>query len=197
MQVPATFSKTNSSREYAAWIPTTISGEEHILREKLLQFIGLPTGSTCTYGTIANVSANPTSTHQFILFQRLTNYEDYLLDPENTSGLGVFFVSRLASPSLETLTDTHISSRCSLSGQIHKTLGYPKVQIRYRLSDLPGNPWIPIQVVQEEEEQETIYADTNQTLSFKDLVTALDRISSPTAIEDVPLPFDPDDYPVV
>jgi hypothetical protein len=52
-------------------------------------------------------------------------------------------------------------------------------------------------VLQKEEELETIHVDTNQGLSFKDLVSALDRISRPTEIEDIPLPFDPDDYPVV
>ena len=46
------------------------------------------------------------------------------------------------------------------------------------------------------ENENSIYADTNQALTFQDLARALDRISQPTEIEDTPLPFDPDDYPV-
>lgn len=76
-------------------------------------------------------------------------------------------------------------------------LGYLGMQTRRSISDLTRTPWVSIQVLQEEEELETIHVDTNQGLSFKDLVSALDRISRPTEIEDIPLPFDPDDYPVV
>ncbi len=47
------------------------------------------------------------------------------------------------------------------------------------------------------EDEEIIYADTNYQLSLKDMAEALDRISQPTQVEDIPLPFDPDDYPVV
>jgi hypothetical protein len=48
-----------------------------------------------------------------------------------------------------------------------------------------------------EEEPETITADTAQSLSFEDLVNALDKISEPTTVIDVLLPFDPDDFTVV
>ena len=46
------------------------------------------------------------------------------------------------------------------------------------------------------ENENSIYADTNQALTFQDLARALDRISQLTEIEDTPLPFDPDDYPL-
>jgi len=65
----------------------------------------------------------------------------------------------------------------------------------HQLFAQPERPGISTQVIQEEEE--TIYADTNQAFTLKDLVGALDRVSHPTEIEDIPLPFDPDDYPVV
>ena len=45
--------------------------------------------------------------------------------------------------------------------------------------------------------QEIIYADTDQPMTMQQLAAALDRISAPTQAEDTPLPFDPDDYPVV
>lgn len=110
MELPATFSKSNSSEEYAAWMPMITLGEDHVLREKLLQFVELPTGSTCTYGTIANasgsianVSANPTIAHQFILLQYLTDYERYLLDA---------------------VTETRTSFRYGFSEQLRGSLGY-------------------------------------------------------------------------
>lgn len=46
------------------------------------------------------------------------------------------------------------------------------------------------------ENENSIYADTNQELTFQDLARTLDRISQLTEIEDMPLPFDPDDYPL-
>lgn len=46
------------------------------------------------------------------------------------------------------------------------------------------------------EKAEIISRDTDQTPSAEDLVSALDRISEPVEEESVPLPFDPDDYPV-
>src|SRR5260221_10281365 len=47
------------------------------------------------------------------------------------------------------------------------------------------------------EDENIIYADSDYTLSLKDMADALDRISRSTQVEDTPLPFDPDDYPVV
>lgn len=46
------------------------------------------------------------------------------------------------------------------------------------------------------ENENSIHADTNQELTFQDLARTLDRISQLTEIEDTPLPFDPDDYPL-
>lgn len=48
----------------------------------------------------------------------------------------------------------------------------------------------------DEEEQEVITADIDRPLTFEELVNALDVISKPTEISDVPLTVDPDDYPV-
>jgi hypothetical protein len=197
MPLSATLSRGNSSREYAAWIPTTTLGEEQILQQRSLQFFELITGSTCTYRTIANMSANPTITRPFVLLQHLTDYEDYLLDQKDTSGLQASSISHLDPACLGAVTQVHINSRYSLAEQFRAMPGCLEIQIRYSVNDLSESSWISTRVIQGEEEPEIIHADTNQGLSFRDLVNALDKISHPTEKEDVPLPFDPDDYPVV
>src|SRR5258708_4927416 len=47
------------------------------------------------------------------------------------------------------------------------------------------------------EEPEIIHADTDRASSPEELAKALDIISHLTEVKDTPLPFDPDDYPVV
>ncbi len=191
MVLPATFSKSNSFDECAVWMPTMTLGKERVSQEKSLQLAERSTGSTSTYGTAVNMSVNSSVAHRFVFFQHIADYEKYFPDTGNTSGLSA---SYLDSSCLEAPTETRTCSRYGLSESI---LGYLGMQTRRSISDLTRTPWVSIQVLQEEEELETIHVDTNQGLSFKDLVSALDRISRPTEIEDIPLPFDPDDYPVV
>lgn len=47
------------------------------------------------------------------------------------------------------------------------------------------------------EDESPIHADTDQALNFQELVRAFDAMTIPTQVADTPLPFDPDDYPVV
>ncbi len=197
MELPTTFSKSSSPGENTALIVMTDSGRIDVLRQKSLQLIEPLTPTTRAYGTTANETTNPTIANQCIVIQRTTNYEEYRLETEDTSGLGVFSIALFGLSSLGEVTETHNRIRYGLSGLLYGTLGYPEVQIRYELVAPSESPWMPIQVIPEEEEQETIRADTNQALSFKGLASLLDRISRPTEIEDIPLPFDPDDYPVV
>ncbi len=193
----ATFSKGSSTENYTAWMPTTTSDQEHFLREKSMQLVGLPTFTSSAYGTTTNASVNPTIAYQFIVLQRITNFEEYLLEVEDTSGMGASFVTLFDLSSLRETTETHIRTRYCFSGLLCGTLGYQDVYLSYGLVTPPESPWMSTQAIQEEKEWETIRADTNRALSFKDLVSALDRISRPTEMEDIPLPFDPDDYPVV
>ncbi len=197
MERTANFSKSSSPGEYASLIAMTASGWEDVLRQKSLQLFEPFTPTTRAYGTTANATTNPTIANQCMVIQRTTNYEEYRLEAEDTSGLGVSFVFLSDLSSLAWTTETHNRTRYCLSGLFCGTLVYPERQLRYELVAPPESPWMTAQVIPEEEEQETIRADTNQALSFKDLVSALDRISRPTEIEDIPLPFDPDDYPVV
>ena len=132
-----------------------------------------------------------------MVVQRIDNYEEYLSGAKDTSGLSVSFVSSFDLSFLGESTKTHIRTCYRHSGLFSGNLEYPEMQFRTGLDALPEHPWISTQVIQEERERETIYADTNQVLTFKDLASALDRISHPTEIEEIPLPFDPDDYPVV
>ena len=44
---------------------------------------------------------------------------------------------------------------------------------------------------------EPIIADTDQSLTFDDLINVFDKISKPTTMDDVPLSVDPDDIPVI
>src|SRR6266849_4786333 len=143
MELSATFSKSNSFEEYAAWMTTITLGKNHAHPEKSLQFVERPTGSTCTYGDRASVSANPTLAHRVIFFQYLPGYDEYLLDTGDTSGL---------------------SASLSIFGYLGT----------YSIT----NSWISTQVIQEEEEPETIHADTSQGLSFRDLVNVLDRMGT-------------------
>jgi hypothetical protein len=101
------------------------------------------------------------------------------------------FVSLADLPSLGETTETHNRTRYSLSGLLPGISGHPEVQLRYNAPS--EGPRMPIQ----EEEQEIIRADTNRALSFQELLDALDRISRPTEMEDIPLSVDPDDYPIV
>ncbi len=197
MEQTATFSKNSSPGEYAALMAMTASGRENVFREKSLQHIGLLPLTTGAHGTTANAPVNATYASQIIVIQCKSNNEESLLGAEDTSGSGVFFVSLSDLSSVGEATWIYTRNRYGLSGRPCQGLGYPEVQLRYELVTPPESPWMAIQLIREEEGQETIRADTNRALSFKDLVSALDRISRPTEIEDIPLPFDPDDYPVV
>jgi hypothetical protein len=167
---------------------TTTSGGN---RAKSLQLIGLPIVPAGAYGITANATANLTIADQFVILWRIANYEEYLLGAEDTSGLSTSFVSLADLPSLGETTETHNRTRYSLSGLLSGISGYPEVQFGYNAPS--ESPRMPIQ----EEEQEIIRADTNRALSFQELLDALDRISRPTEMEDIPLSVDPDDYPIV
>jgi len=195
MEQPATYTLCSSPGEYAPWMTMTNPGGEHILREKSLQFIGRSTLGTSVYWTTANAPVNPTNANQYTIIQCITNYVEYLSGSENTSGFDIVSLSDFSSVGEATWIDTR--NRYGLFGHPCQTPGYLDVQLRYELVTPPKIPWMAIQAIRKEEEQETIHADTNRALSFKDLVSALDRISRPTEREDIPLPFDPDDYPVV
>lgn len=45
-------------------------------------------------------------------------------------------------------------------------------------------------------EQEIIHADTDKALTDDELISALDKISHPSEVEDMSLSVDPDDYPL-
>lgn len=190
-------SNSSSPGGNTPWMDTTTSGEEHTLQENSLLLIEPSTSITRTYGTTANASVNPTIACRFMAIQRIDNYEKYLLGVEDTSGLSVSFASSFDLSFLEESTKAHIHTCYRLSGLFCGNLEYPEEQFRSGLIALLEHPRTSTQVIQEEEERETIYADTNQVLTFRDLANALDRISRPTEVEDIPLPFDPDDYPVV
>jgi hypothetical protein len=53
------------------------------------------------------------------------------------------------------------------------------------------------EVKEDEEEQEIITEDINRPLTFDDIITALDVISTPVEFDSVPLSCDPDDFSVV
>ncbi len=195
MELLATFNKSNSPREYTPWMCTITSGGEYVLREKSLQHIGLLPLTTAALGTTANAPANTTYAAEIMVLRRITNYEVYLFDAEDTSGLSVSCVSLFDLSSLGEATETHIRTKYVPSRLLFGTLENPVVQLISGLFAPPESSWMTTQVIREE--QETIRADTAQALSFKDLVNALDTISRPTEVEDIPLPFDPDDYPVV
>lgn len=195
MELLATFNKSNFPKEYTPWMGTITLGGEYVLREKSLQHIGLLPLTTAAPGITANASANPTYAAEIIVLRRITNYEVYLFDAEDTSGLSVSCVSLFDLSSLGEATETHICTKYVPSRLLFGTLENPVVQLISGLFAPPESSWMTTQVIREE--QETIRADIAQALSFKDLVNALDRISRPTEIEDIPLPFDPDDYPVV
>jgi len=185
IELPATLTKSHLPR----W--------EFTDSEKLQSFIGYPLLTTRTHSVIGNAPINPTIAAQFSTIQQIPKCDRYLLGAKDNSVCSIIFVfhSTLFSSKDATATHTYIlNSLFNLSSIGSNVLGG---QLVPQSVTLPENPYIPSQIIQEEEEQETIYADTNRALSFKDLVSALDRISHSTEREDIPLPFDPDDYPVV
>lgn len=51
-------------------------------------------------------------------------------------------------------------------------------------------------LIQDVDQGEMVVADTNRVLSTSEMARMLDSVSRPTKRESVPLPFDPDDYPL-
>jgi len=188
MASPATFTENNSPAEYAPWMGMTITRGEDVFRKKPVKLIGLSPQATSADVITANAPASLTVTYQFIVIQ--------IIDTEVTSGLDVSFLRPCVISPLGETTETHVRYGYDHPLLRFGNLGYTEVQPWHQLVALPESPWISTEVIQEEE-RETIRADTDRALSFKDLVSALDRISRPTEMEDIPLPFDPDDYPVV
>jgi hypothetical protein len=188
----------NENRFFGGYIgqqALTTSGGEYGFNQRLLQPISVSAPTTLAYGAPDIVPTNQTVACPFIAIQRITDYEKYRLEDTSRSDIPFAFLSEYSSFLRET-TETHSYTGRNHSGLYYKTWGYLEVQFIYDLDTLP-QPWMPTQVTQEREGQEAIRADTNQILSFKELVNVLDRISHPTEVEEIPLPFDPDDYPVV
>ncbi len=190
MESPATITKNNTLEEYAASMARTTTRREDFSREKPLQFAGFSQSPTGVYVMAANVPANLTTASYFIPIQGIT------FETVDTSGLSAPFISPHEIIYSGGATETHVGYWYNHFGLPFGNLGYPEVQFSYQPVVSPEGPWISTPVIQQGE-VETIYADTNQTMTLKDLAGALDRISRPTEIEDIPLPFDPDDYPVV
>jgi hypothetical protein len=191
MVSPATMTKDNSPREYAALMARTTISNEQVSRDKRLQLTETFTQNTANAnGISAILQANPTITNRFIVLQSST------IHAQVTLGTGIVFIAQGVSSS-EEAAETHIRYGYNYFGLPVGNLGYAEVQFWHQSVVSPEGTWISTEVIQEKEEQEQIYADTNQTMTLKDLAGALDRISRPTEIEDIPLPFDPDDYPVV
>jgi len=185
----ATFTENNSPGEYAPWIGMTTTRWEGVHRKQPGQLIEPSTFIIIIDGPIANASENSTIHSQLRVFQGTAT------GAVNTSRLSICFISLSEITYSEKATETHVRYGHNHFGLPFGNLGYPEVQFRYQPVVSPESPWISTPIIQEEEE--TIYADTNQSLTFKDLVNVLDRISHPTEVEEIPLPFDPDDYPVV
>jgi len=179
MEQTATFSKSNSPEEHAVLIAS-------------LQLIGPLTPTARTYGSTANVQANPTPASQFIAIQGTINFA------EDISGSGVILsiIPQGDITSSGEATETHVRYGYDHPRLLFGNLGYTEVHLWHQLVALPESPWISTEVIQEEE-RETIRADTDRALSFYELLSALDKISRPMEVEDVPLSVDPDDYPVV
>jgi hypothetical protein len=190
MERTATFSKSNTPEEYAPWKATTITSGEQIPQEKVLRLIEAPSLTTSAFWATANAPANPTTPSQFIVLQTTA------IGAEDTSGTSIVFIAQGNISSLGEATGTYVRYGYDHPRLLFGNLGYPEVQIWYQPIALPESPWISTEVIQEEE-RETIHADTDRALSFDELLSALDKISRPMEVEDVPLSVDPDDYPVV
>jgi hypothetical protein len=198
MVLPATFSKSNSFGESVSWMHTTTLGKEYALQEKSLQFVERPTGSTCTYGITASMLTNPTVARHFILFKYLPSDNEHLPDAGDLSDVSTLYASCLNFSCLEAVKKSFISSRCVFSDQLCESLRYPEVQAESSTSDLLESSWESTYVIQQEEEElGPIRADTDRAFSFNELLYALDRISRPMEIENIPLSVDPDDFPIV
>jgi hypothetical protein len=182
MALTTAFGKGKLLGNDAVAIATMALRESHIFLGNSLQSFESPTW-ICDINT--NAPENSTVGIGFIPLQRVVNYGDYSSDIGDISMSGISLVSFLNTSPVEEATETHgVNSYRSL-------LGTPLYDLVALLKDLsPSTEFM-------QREQETIRADTSQSLSFRDLVNALDRISRPTEMEDIPLPFDPDDYPVV
>lgn len=185
IELAAVLNENNSFGENAAQPFITTSGGEYDLHEKALQLI-----PAFTY---VNAPTNQTIACQVITIHRTDIYGDYRL--EDTSRSDLSFVSLAEFSSLKEATEIHFSNWHGITRVLRGNLRHSEIRLGNVLLVMPGSPWTSEQVIQEE--KETVRADTTRALSFGELVNALDRISRPTEIEDVPLPFDPDDYPVV
>lgn len=196
MELQTTLSRSSNLGEYSALISTMTSGVEYDLQERTLQFIHAPAHITSPYWITANALANSTVGSRFIVLRRIDNYEEYRLCEGDTSGLGMSFASLFSHSSGEA-TETHIHTRHNFSGLLYRPPRSLEIQLIFELFAPPDSNRISAQVIQEQDEQETIRADTNRSLSFGELLYALDRISHPIEAESIPLSVDPDDYPVV
>ncbi len=194
MEQRTTFSKSDTYGDCNALMSTMTIGSEYDFREMSLQFIHTPSNTTVPNWVASNGPAYLTVGSQFIVLQRIDNYEDYRFCTEDTAGPNLssgYFFDRLSGEIVETCAH----NKYDFSDLFYRSLRSLEIKFIAEPFLRSDNFCLSPQVIQER--QETIRADTDRAMSFGELLNALDRISRPVEMEEVPLSVDPDDYPVV